>query len=435
MKDINEKCLEQENINNEIKNLISSQAKEKESLENNIYDDINKLKNEIKWQKDSIHEYQEKQETEMIEFKKNCNETMRKTENKVSEIFSKINLINSNISLIVESKKRKEKTEPDNASKTNPNIKPGVSVPNINFSSINSANINDELNSNCRKNQSEYYSPSISRQSTQSKYNQSSYSPINNAQSRESSKFAQRTNERNISNEKNSVEWKSINIKEDDNHLYRNYNEYYSPRLSQQKSEQFSRSAKNIKIVNSPTNSYQNMNKGYIPQNLNSSYHSQRNNSKDEVEQIQFKKSDESKNKNKKMSDSYNKYNEFYSPRLSQQKFDSSLNSKMRPTKSFFNDEKEKVGPNNSHNQITSKYQMNDSDSSNKEDNKSRKIKIFPFENSDDDDDEISSTFRGRQQNSFYPPRYYLNQQKNSSPSVFNFNGSNNNSSESSNSF
>lgn len=72
--------------------------------------------------------------------------------------------------------------------------------------------------------------------------------------------------------------------------------------------------------------------------------------------------------------------------RLSNEKLNSSIKPSMRPTKSLFNDDQKRAAPNNSPNQSTSKSQMNDSDSSNK--NREKPIKSSLFDSSDDEDED-----------------------------------------------
>lgn len=258
---IKEKYLKQEKFDNEInkiKESISNQESEMESIKDSISDDFEELRNEIKWQKDAIYKYEEKQETDIIEFKKSCSDSMKKTENKVDILGRKFN------SLLLAIKKGTKKTSKEQINK---NIKPGVSVPMINISSIPSTSTND----------SEFSSPRTSMQNKQSNSNQSTNSPLINAQNREAPKSSQKMDTKSISinNSGNKLGSKSTNNREDDNDLLSNYNEFYSPRILQTKSQPFSRSAKKIRTVDSPTNINQNNETEIRPQKSNLSNMSQ----------------------------------------------------------------------------------------------------------------------------------------------------------------
>ncbi|KAK8839706.1 hypothetical protein M9Y10_031410 [Tritrichomonas musculus] len=417
---IKEKYLKQEKFDKEIKKikeLISNQESEIESIEESFSDDFEDLRNEIKWQKDAIFQYEEKQETSIIEFKKSCSDSMKKTENKVDILGRKINL------LLLAIKKGTKKTSKD---QINQNIKPGVNVPMINISSIPSTSTND----------SEFSSPRTSMQNKQSNSKQSTNSPLINAQNREAPKYSQKMDTKSISinNSGNKLGPKSTNNREDDNDLLSNYNEFYSPRILQTKSQPFSRSAKNTRTVDSPTNINQNNETESRPQKSNLSNMSQ---SSDADAKEEPKLLNESKSEEKERNDLFSNYNEFYSPRLSKEKLNSSMKPSMRPTKSLFNDDQKRDAPNNSPNHSTSKSQMNDSDSSNKNREKPRKIKSSPFDSSDDDEDTLSSLFGKMKQIHLHPPSYYLNNKKkeNSSSGPNSLRNSNSDSSESSDSF
>ena len=218
--------------NNEIiniKNFISNQANEIKTSNESFSNAFIELKNRIKMQNDLLQKLEESHKAEIITFSRDLTRKMDSTNKLVDFLNNKFMLFLSTSNSNNEHRKiHRRRIEQTGDDQSNPNIKPGESVPKINISGIPSSSINEETSSeNGEQNSSppnekrrkhkkhaynEYYSPRLSQQQTLS------YSQIKGNNPNVLSPTS-----RNSSNE------------EENGNMYSNYNEYYSPRFSQQK--------------------------------------------------------------------------------------------------------------------------------------------------------------------------------------------------------